>query len=73
MQWIAPSEKDTATDTLGKRLRDAPDPLRANSDLKPQEYSDPILGLTCYDAPYDATGRFDFVLGNAPFAYHGEK
>jgi type I restriction enzyme M protein len=45
MQWIAPSEKDTATNTLEKRLWDAADQLRANSGLKPQEYSGPILGL----------------------------
>jgi type I restriction enzyme M protein len=45
MQWIAPSEKDTATTTLEKRLWDAADQFRANSGLKPQEYSGPILGL----------------------------
>ena len=45
MIWIAPSEKDTATNTLEKRLWDAADQLRANSGLKPQEYSGPILGL----------------------------
>jgi type I restriction enzyme M protein len=45
MQWIAPSEKDTGTDTLEKRLWAAADQLRANSGLKAQEYSGPILGL----------------------------
>jgi len=45
MQWIAPSEKDTATATLEKRLWDAADQFRANSGLKAQEYSGPILGL----------------------------
>ena len=45
MQWIAPSEKDAATNTLEKRLWDAADQFRANSGLKPQEYSGPILGL----------------------------
>jgi type I restriction enzyme M protein len=45
MQWIAPSKKDSATTTLEKRLWDAADQLRANSGLKPQEYSGPILGL----------------------------
>jgi type I restriction enzyme M protein len=45
MQWIAPSEKDSATVTLEKRLWDAADQFRANSGLKPQEYSGPILGL----------------------------
>lgn len=45
MQWIAPSAKDTAIATLEKRLWDAADQFRANSGLKPQEYSGPILGL----------------------------
>ena len=45
MQWIAPSEKDTATTSLEKRLWDAADQFRANSGLKAQEYSGPILGL----------------------------
>ena len=121
MIWIAPSEKDTATNTLEKRLWDAADQLRANSGLKAQEYSAPVLGLiflrfaevrfaaqrakleqasasarrgsrvdepaayhaegilylptearfgylqSYYDAPHDATGRFDFVLANPPF------
>jgi type I restriction enzyme M protein len=45
MQWIAPAEKDSATQTLEQRLWDAADQLRANSGLKAQEYSGPILGL----------------------------
>jgi type I restriction enzyme M protein len=45
MHWIAPTEKDTAGATLEKRLWDAADQFRANSGLKPQEYSGPILGL----------------------------
>jgi type I restriction enzyme M protein len=45
MKWIAPSEKDVASSTLEKRLWDAADQFRANSGLKPQEYSGPILGL----------------------------
>jgi type I restriction enzyme M protein len=45
MHWIAPSEKDAATDTLEKRLWAAADQFRANSGLKAQEYSGPILGL----------------------------
>lgn len=45
MQWIAPAEKDAATETLEKRLWEAADQLRANSGLKPQEYSTPVLGL----------------------------
>lgn len=45
MHWIAPSEKDVATTSLEKRLWDAADQFRANSGLKAQEYSGPILGL----------------------------
>jgi len=45
MQWIAPSEKDAASTTLENRLWAAADQFRANSGLKPQEYSGPILGL----------------------------
>jgi type I restriction enzyme M protein len=45
MHWIAPSEKDTASASLEKRLWDAADQFRANSSLKAQEYSGPILGL----------------------------
>jgi len=45
MIWIAPSEKDTNTAALEKRLWDAADQFRANSGLKSQEYSAPVLGL----------------------------
>lgn len=45
MRWIAAPAKDTATTALEKRLWDAADQLRANSGLKAQEYSGPILGL----------------------------
>lgn len=45
MHWIAPSEKDTTSATLEKRLWDTADQFRANSGLKAQEYSGPILGL----------------------------
>jgi len=45
MQWIAPSEKDAATSTLERNLWLAADQFRANSDLKAQQYSGPILGL----------------------------
>jgi type I restriction enzyme M protein len=45
LRWIAPPDKDTAAATLEKRLWDAADQLRANSGLKAQEYSGPILGL----------------------------
>jgi len=43
--WIAPSEKDTDSATLEKSLWAAADQFRANSGLKAQEYSEPILGL----------------------------
>ena len=45
MQWIAPSEKDSATESLEKNLWHAADQFRANSGLKSQEYSAPVLGL----------------------------
>lgn len=45
MRWIATPEKDGSSVTLEKRLWDAADQFRANSGLKAQEYSGPILGL----------------------------
>ena len=45
MKWIVHPEKDSACATLEKRLWNAADQFRANSGLKPQEYSGPILGL----------------------------
>ena len=45
MHWIAPTEKDTAAALLERRLWEAADQFRANSGLKSQEYSGPILGL----------------------------
>jgi type I restriction enzyme M protein len=45
MLWIAPSEKEAGSASLEKRLWDAADQFRANSGLKAQEYSGPILGL----------------------------
>ena len=45
MIWIAPSEKDNASAELEKRLWAAADQFRANSGLKSQEYSAPVLGL----------------------------
>jgi type I restriction enzyme M protein len=44
LRGIAPTEKDAAT-SLEKRLWDAADQFRANSGLKAQEYSGPILRL----------------------------
>ncbi len=45
MHWIAPTEKDTDTAALEKRLWDAADQFRANSGLTAAQYSQPILGL----------------------------
>lgn len=45
MHWIAPSERDTASDTLEKRLWNAADQFRANSRLTAAQYSAPVLGL----------------------------
>jgi type I restriction enzyme M protein len=45
MQWVAPSEKDAATNTLEKRLWEAADQFRANSSLSAAQYSQPVLGL----------------------------
>ena len=49
MRWVAPTEKDTANETLEKRLWAAADQLRANSGLNSAQYSTPVLGLqpTC--------------------------
>lgn len=45
MSWVAPTEKDTANQTLEKRLSAAADQFRANSGLKAGQYSTPVLGL----------------------------
>jgi type I restriction enzyme M protein len=45
MIWVSPSEKNAGKAALVKRLWDAVDQLRANSELKSQEYSVPVLGL----------------------------
>jgi len=45
LHWIATTEKDNAAATLEKNLWAAADQFRANSGLKAQEYSGPILGL----------------------------
>ena len=45
--WLRPAARTVAANTteLEKRLWDAADQLRANSDLKSHEYSVPVLGL----------------------------
>jgi putative addiction module killer protein len=48
MRWIAPTEKDTANETLENRLWAAADQFRANSGLKAAQYSVPVLGLIVY-------------------------
>ena len=58
MQWIAPSEKDSSTDTLENRLWAAADQLRANSGLTSAQYSTPVLGLIFLRF---ADARFDKV------------
>ncbi len=45
MEWIAPSEKNPATDTLEKRLWSSTDQFRANSSLSAAQYSQPVMGL----------------------------
>ena len=45
MHWIAPATRDTANDTLERRLWDAADQFRANSGLTAAQYSAPVLGL----------------------------
>ncbi len=86
MRWIASPEKDTATATvtLEKRLRDAADHFRANSGLKAQEYSGPLLGLIflCFAEVRFAAQRVKLEKAGAssrrgsrvdnPAAYHAE-
>lgn len=45
MQWVEPQKKDAEAVVLEKALWAAADQFRANSGLKAQEYSGPILGL----------------------------
>lgn len=81
---MAPTAKDAGTVTLEKRLWDAADQFRANSGLKAQEYSGPILGLIFLrfaDARFglqraklekaEASSRRSSRVDN-PDAYHAE-
>jgi type I restriction enzyme M protein len=43
--WVAPPERDLGKAAMEKSLWNAADQFRANSGLKAQEYSGPILGL----------------------------
>ena len=85
MQWIALSEKDTATNTLEKRLWEAADQLRANSGLTAAQYSSPVLGLIFLrfaEARFakrraelekaSASGRRSSSRIDEPAAYHAE-
>jgi type I restriction enzyme M protein len=45
MQWIAPTDSDNDNSAFEANLWAAADQFRANSGLKAQEYSGPILGL----------------------------
>ncbi len=85
MQWIAPSEKDTATNTLETRLWSAADQLRANSGLTAAQYSTPVLGLIFLrfaEARFakrrgelekaGSTGRRGSSRIDEPAAYHAE-
>ena len=85
MLWIAPSEKDTATNTLEKRLWEAADQLRANSGLTAAQYSSPVLGLIFLrfaEARFakrraelekaGASGRRGSSRIDEPAAYHAE-
>lgn len=85
MRWVAPTEKDTANETLEKRLWAAADQLRANSGLTSAQYSTPVLGLiflrfaearfTQRRAALDKTGgpsRRGASRIDDPAAYHAE-
>jgi quinol monooxygenase YgiN len=52
MLWIAPTEKDTGTETLEDRLWAAADQLRANSGLTSAQHSRPVLGLSETNHPF---------------------
>ena len=85
MHWVAPTEKDTATETLEKRLWDAADQFRANSGLRAADYSGPVLGLIFLrfaEARFakrraelektGASGRRTTSRVDDPTAYHAE-
>ena len=78
MHWIAPSEKDTTSAALETRLWATADQFRANSGLKSQEYSAPVLGLIFDELERtDGAGRLsrmnlaaDIRHGGQPHAPH---
>ena len=78
MIWIAPTEKDTATASLEKRLWDAADQCHANSGPKSQEYSAPVRGIIsmCFAAHRTklekASASIRRGLLHDPCCYHAE-
>jgi len=79
MHWIAPSEKHTANGILEKRLWGAADQFCANSGLKSQGYSAPVLGLiflrfAAQRARLDKAGESSRrgLRVDEPAAYHAE-
>jgi type I restriction enzyme M protein len=85
MRWVAPTEKDTANETLEKRLWAAAYQLRVNSGLNAAQYSTPVLGLTFLRFAEARFTRHRAALDNAggsarrgasriddPAAYHAE-
>jgi len=81
MQWIAPSEKDTATTTLEKRLWDSADQFRANSgqaECRIPKCEFGIAGSSSFEIRHsrrlwiqlfhsalNAKGRAGFVMANS--------
>ncbi len=66
MRWVAPSEKDTANETLEKRLWAAADQFRANSGLKAGQYSTPVLGLHFRFPGHEKFPRVASPIGEIP-------
>ena len=63
MRWVAPSEKDTANQTLEKRLWAAADQFRANSGLNAGQYSISVLRCTgILSLPTFLSCAWDFSL-----------
>jgi type I restriction-modification system DNA methylase subunit len=70
MQWIAPSERDAATDTLGKRFWEASDQLRANSGLTAPQYGRPVMGLIFLRFAEHSLGEFARAEGQNGGEFH---
>lgn len=65
MRWVAPTEKDTANQTLEKRLWAAADQFRANSGLKTW-----VCGLNTlrFAMPYEA-GKGELMSSRSKRTY----